>query len=501
MAEFSSRIPGAERRGALPRLLVCLLSSFAVLAICTKSSFLYPMNDWVDTNCFFTVGRGILRGLMPYRDLYDQKGPLTYLLYAAAALVSDSSWLGVYFLEGIFFAWFLHLGGRIAETLSGYRPIYWVTVPALAVLVPVTPAFSHGGSAEELFLPFLALGLFLVLRAQRENRPLSGRESFLLGFSAAAGLWVKYTFCGLYAGLALSVLVWSLCTRKAKSLPRVILFALLGFAALSGAVVAWFALGGALPDLWQAYFMDNLTQYSQNVRGGQYAAPIPNLLNNLPWSIPGALGLFFPLFRLKKRGWEALSGILAAVFLFVFVYWNNRRYPYYALVLAVFAPLGFAALGSLIRSLAKSFRPRVLSLSAGVLSVLLVLGGPALAYAASPNTYLMSVKKEDMPQYRFAQTITAGSDTSLLNYGFLDGGFYFAAGTLPENKFFCTLNISLAEMETALRTSIREGGTEYVVTRMSCLRDNDAYELVDEASLFFEGRVWDYYLYRRAGTR
>lgn len=67
------------RRGVILRLLFSLLAAGAALAVCSKSSFLYPLNDWVDVNCFFTVGRGMLHGLVPYRDLYEQKG--TYYLY------------------------------------------------------------------------------------------------------------------------------------------------------------------------------------------------------------------------------------------------------------------------------------------------------------------------------------------------------------------------------------------------------------------------------------
>ena len=51
------------------RFLFAGQAAFSVLAVCSKSSFLYPMNDWVDVNCYFTVGRGILRGLVPYRDV------------------------------------------------------------------------------------------------------------------------------------------------------------------------------------------------------------------------------------------------------------------------------------------------------------------------------------------------------------------------------------------------------------------------------------------------
>ena len=486
----------AHRRYLLQVIFACL-ASFSILAICSKSSFLYPMNDWVDVNCFFTVGRGILHGLVPYRDLYEQKGPLVYFLFALAGQISESSFLGVYLLEGLCFACFLYLGGRIAEVLSDWKYAFWPFSALLAILIPITPAFSHGASAEEYFLPVLALGLFIVLKAMHEKRPLTDGQGLVLGLCAAAALWTKYTFCGLYTGLAFAVLFWYLFTGKVRRLPHLILFFLLGCLALSAAVTGWFAVKGALPELWQAYFVNNLSQYSQNIKGGHYDAPLPNLLNNLPWSIPAALGLVWLTVRLKKRGWEAIAAWLGAVCLFAFTYISGRRYPYYALVLAVFAPLGLAALASLAARITKNVKPGHLAAACGALSCLLLLAGSLIAYQASPNTYLMKIQKEDMPQYRFAEIIQQSEDQTLLNYGFLDGGFYFAADVLPTEMYFCTLNIDLPDMERALQDSVRQGKTAFVITRSKKLKNSERYRLVDEADLIFEGRNWHYYLYQR----
>ena len=342
-----------EHSRSLWRFLFACTASFSVLAVCSKSSFLYPMNDWVDVNCFFTVGRGILHGLVPYRDLYEQKGPLIYYLFALAGQISEASFLGVYLLEGLCFACFLYLGGRIAEIISDQEHAFWPSAALLACLIPITPAFSHGASAEEFFLPVLALGLFIVLKAMHAKKTLTDGQGFVLGLCAAAALWTKYTFCGMFAGSAAAVLIWYLCMGRIRLLPRLILFFLLGCFALTAAIVGWFGLKGALTDLWQAYFVNNLSQYSQNIKGGHYDAPLPNLLNNLPWSVPGALGLVWLAVFLKKRGWEALAAGLSAVGLFIFTYWNGRRYPYYALVMAVFAPLGLAAAVSLTGRLVK----------------------------------------------------------------------------------------------------------------------------------------------------
>ena len=301
----------------------------------------------------------------------------------------------------------------------------------------------------------------------------------------------------MFAGLAFAVIAWYLFTGKARRLLPLIGVFLLGVLALSAAVVGWFALKGALPDLWQAYFVNNLTQYTQNIRSGHYDAPLPNLLNNLSWSLPGVLGLLWMTVRIKKHGWEALAGWLSAVCLFVFTYWSGRRYPYYALVLAVFAPFGLAGAASAAAWVLKRVKPAVKSIAVAALACLLLPAGPLIALQASPNAYLMDYRREDLPQYRFAEIITQCEDPSLLNYGFLDGGFYFASGVLPSDPYFCTLNIDLPEMDQALRKSIREGKTAFVVTRSQKLKGSSNYTLVDEADLPFEGRTWHYYLYQR----
>ena len=42
------------------------------MMICTRSSLLYVFNLWDDANSYFTVGKCIFRGFVPYRDLFDQ---------------------------------------------------------------------------------------------------------------------------------------------------------------------------------------------------------------------------------------------------------------------------------------------------------------------------------------------------------------------------------------------------------------------------------------------
>ena len=477
------------------RVLLPCLVSILMIGVCSKSSPLYPMNDWVDVHCFFTVGRGIRHGMVPYLDLYEQKGPLVYFLYALAALISEKSFLGVFLMEAACFAVFLHCSGRIAEEISGTPWAYPAAAALTGLAVPVTPAFSHGGSAEELMLPVLAFGLFTVIQSLNGDREPGRRQGVLLGAACAAAFWSKYTFCGLFTGLALGVAVCHAVRKQFRELFRLMDWFLLGFAIPTAVILLWFAARGALPEMLNAYIADNLSLYSQNIRSGYYDPPIQNLLNNLPWSVPAVLGLVLAVLC-KDRRIMAVPLWLGAVGLFVFTYLNGRRYPYYALILSVFTAVGPGmAFGWIQRRSGK--RALLIRRTAAAVTCLTVLASPFAAYHLSRNTYLMGVPKDTMPQYRFAARIHETEEQTLLNSGFLDGGFYFAAGVLPVTRFFCSLNLDLAEMQESLRSAIQNGDTAYVVTRQQKLKDSQRYRLIDQCSFAFEGRDWTYYLYRR----
>ena len=168
---------------AFPALLALLCACLALL-VATSSSPLYATNFWTDTNIYFTIGRGMTRGLMPYRDLFDHKGPLLFILYALGAAISDTSFIGVFALEALSLAAAVYAGWRTVR-LFGEGRLTLLAMPLLAVATCCCTAFTQGGSAEEFALPALAVGVYLTLAAMtRAEEKTRGR---MLGFGAAAG--------------------------------------------------------------------------------------------------------------------------------------------------------------------------------------------------------------------------------------------------------------------------------------------------------------------------
>lgn len=491
-------------RGRL--LLLSLLFSTLFLGICSKSSPLYPLNDWVDVHCFFTMGRGILEGIVPYRDLYEQKGPVLYFLFALSALISDRSFWGVFLTEVVTYGLFLYFSGRIAAIYLGEKPVVFFITAIVGAVIPVSKAFAHGGGAEQLCLFMLVYSLFSVLLALHEKRPLTFWEAFLNGVFAAAVLYIKFTMLGFYMGLALFVLIWYPSEKHTgKALLATIGQFLLGVGAVSAVVFGYFAIHGAVADFMTVYFYNNLFLYPVETKGSKLEL-IENCLRSTlqyngsySWLITA--GLFLFLLQLRSHWRDFLMALLTFIGLTVGTYWGGRGYTYYGLILAVYTVFGLIAIVKVCQVAKLTFRttlPAAVTLSALALTVALLVN---YCLDKSSNTYLMAYEKEDHPAYRFAQTINTVEDAKILNYGFLDGGFYYAAGVNPSCKFFCTLNINAPDMWSSQRDAINNGEVDFVITRRyplsSYSANSSGYELVDEANFYFEGVDFTYYLYQK----
>ena len=241
-----------------------MLCSVLALTVATTSSPLYATNFWTDSNLYFTIGRGMLEGLMPYRDLFDHKGPLIFLLYALGALVSDTSFFGVFLLEAASLAAMLFFAQRTVA-LYGRGRLTLAAIPLTAVVTVCATAFNQGGSAEEFCLPALSLALYCALRRMREGEACRRPARLYAAFGAAMG-WVfsiKYTDCGLFFGLGLALLLYDVRVRGVRRAIASGLWMLLGMAAVVLPIGAYLAVSGVLDDMIQVYFIQNIFGYGE----------------------------------------------------------------------------------------------------------------------------------------------------------------------------------------------------------------------------------------------
>lgn len=477
-------------------LLYCLFVSFCFLTICSKSSFLYPLNNGSDIQCFFTVGKGMMHGLVPYRDLVEQKGPLLYFLYGLASLVSEHSFLGVYLLELLCYTGFLYCSYQIfslffKQALAKY---FYIAAPLMAAVTFTSPSFFHGGETEELVLPLLAFSLYLLLRYCREEYPGPMPFSWLLlsGLCAGCVLWMKFSLLGFWIGFMAVVFFSLLVTRRfARAVGSCFVF-LGGMAATALPWLAYFGARDALDDLIEVYFYHNIFSYSAQMTVGErfigVGEAFSRMLYRTPWLFGalciGVIGLLI-LRRLHQNWLGAVAPFVCALCLALGLYWGGRHFTYYFFIFAGFTSLAAVVVTYLIVTLGEKLLKLRVSMPNRrlmALSAVLTLALTGLSYFVCENTYLLGTPKEQCVQYRFAEIIHQKKNATLLNYGFLDFGFYYAADILPVNRYFCLLNIEderLPEMRAQQNQIVRERGVDFVVMAINAAQDVESLYLPD----------------------
>lgn len=448
-------------------LLIFAAVSVLISLFAFKSSVFYPLNDWVDPNCFMTMGRGMLKGKVLYRDLYEQKGPYVYFLHALVALVSDTSFLGMWFLEIINLFICMLLISKIVG-LYGYKRS---TCVVCAILIGASACFSYamvsGDSVEEFASPMFLWLLYTTVKNVKQKKKFTLLQYTLIGLMAGVVFWSKFTLVGIYVGWFVYYAWRRIRCKEYKEIFKAIFFIGCGVVLATLPCFIYFLANGAVKDWLTSYLYNNLFVYAKgdNIfeRALEFVKSIAlTLVWNLQYIIPAVFGLVW--FVKKKEGEERWFLVWIASVALIFFYIGGRGYRYYGLPLYIFAVFGYIAALELLAKKPRGWLKR----SAWVATAVVLASSLCFFFVNGHHDDIFRAK-EDTVQHKFAQYIRDNGDknddgdVTLLNYGMLDSGFYLAMEQVPEFKHFNRLNIPLDEMFTEMNRYLDEGLADYVV--------------------------------------
>lgn len=489
--------------------------SFLILMICSRSSFLYPFNDWVDANCFFTMGKSVVKGKVMYRDIFEQKGPLLYFIHTIAYLISNKTFLGVFFIEVLAGAitLFYNLKTMMLYTQKWFAILF---APICSILIYTSGQFCQGDSAEELCLPIFAYCIYISSKAFKTNEYFSKKQLFVVGIVSGAVLWIKYTMVSFFIGWIIIPLIWLIVEKQWKKIIDTILFVVLGVVVISLPILTYFLINGAIGDLFEVYFYNNMFLYSSLTN-----SPInPNnetgikgiitsvvnvvhliLFDHKATSCMVILGLVGFLFIKGVK--QKFSNILIVLFMLFFIFGSGRYFVYYSIPITIFSIFGFIVIGVVIKNILNHLKlteklkdKKIIEyLSLGVPVLVAVCLSIIVPLKASNNVKFMELGQEDLPHYKFKEIICKEKNPTLLNYGFLDMGLYTVCDIVPTERFFCGFNIELDDIGKEQNSCLDEGRVMFVVSSNYEI-ENDNYEFVSEASYISEVQNRTFRLYK-----
>jgi len=309
----------------------------------------YLNNDlYLDVSVFTTVGSGLVHGLVPYRDLFDHKGPLTYELFGAIDLLFPASVIGVRVIGFGFVLTAIALLVRLVRRHVSEAGA-WVAAILLALTVS-SEVFGLEPETEQLAMPMLIGSVLLADRYSLTGslRAAAGTGAALAG---AAMLKPNLALLGL-VGLAL------LLSRRDRRAAAVAAFA------AGGAIVVALSISPYVVTGTVGTMLDRVVGYNgRYVSAAAHALAAAGLRDKIDWlrDIPA-----LPFFAL---------GIAGAAYSL----WMRRR-ARFALITLAWALLALAAAKAAIRPISEYYVAAAAPAAVGV-----ALGIEAVCDALAPG--------------------------------------------------------------------------------------------------------------------
>ncbi|MBO4823003.1 MAG: hypothetical protein J5580_00300 [Clostridia bacterium] len=456
--------------------LVCLAIALVFLFLFGLDSPLHTFNPHCDYQWFTTMGRGILAGKVPYRDLFEQKGPMIFVLFAVANLLPEPQ-IVIWCCEVLLISLFLYFCYRIARKfLSPWLSL--LVVPLMMMLLSMNKVRGlEGACVEEYCLPIFAYGLLCFLDFLLERKAVTWRRGLALGICIGILFWTKFTLLEFFI---IPLLIWAvvnLVEHKFLMVVRSALMMLLGMVIVTLPIIIWFAVVNALGDLWQVYFVINFSNYSGDVQNGVRITrvnPWVNLKQSLLFTGTGflliqVLGLIcFTVFNWRKNsGWQLLIAVLGTWLMIGFF----CGYLYYYLPLYTYAVIGVIYLvkgiGYVWTAMKLNVKPLVKALFLVILSAMsLVLALP----------FVSNLKEINRPRNQYAPLVVADmiaeynqtveKPATLFCYRMVDCGFYNAASVVPNVRYYAQNSFTeaeLPEMFASFDDTIRNQLCDFVI--------------------------------------
>lgn len=192
-------------------ILIVLWTVVVMLFMSPDSPFHGPYMR-TDTACFFTGGKALMNGLMPYVDFTDSKGPFLWFIYGIGYLMSPHSYLGVFIISVFFYSVTFYYNFRIADIFLHDKK--------RALAASFLMAFAYFGfdfhvevRIEDFSLTFVSIALYKLFKMYYADEYSKG-GLLVIGSCFSALFLMKFTIAAMYGIIILLALWYQMRKRK-----------------------------------------------------------------------------------------------------------------------------------------------------------------------------------------------------------------------------------------------------------------------------------------------
>lgn len=322
-----------------------ILCGTAVLYLLLFSPYTTLLNNYFgyDTALWHVIGRGITQGYVPYRDLFEHKGPLLFFIYAFSWLFEEQR-LAMFAVQSVCFCITLVFLYKLCRLFTDQLK---ALAAVLFFLLVFCGTIGEGAMSEEWSLPFITVTLYISLKylfEERNEREHPVVYGFLYGVCFGLVAMIRLNNAAPIAGVILGFLIVMGRQKKIACILKNAAAFLVGMVLPMLPIVWWYWKEDALGFLWWGAFLFNF-HYAVNAGEVQ---PLWEIIR--PWLMTFPYFVLLPVvIKEIKEKKEQRDGLLvfgtAATVTMVILMFGSSFLHYYTILLPMLT-VGFCMLAN-----------------------------------------------------------------------------------------------------------------------------------------------------------
>ena len=299
-----------------------------------------PIHIWrldeteVDSSVFKTIALMMDKGYMPYKDTFDHKGPLLYIINYLGLKISY--YRGVWLFEAIFMTITLFILYKIARLRTKRFSSVLVALTAMSLLFEF---FEGGNLTEEYAMPFIGISIYIFLDYLLNNR-ISWYRIAISGISMGAVCLLRPNMIAVWIVFCAAIFFQKIFEKNWNQLGQFVLWFLIGFSVMVIPFVIWLAANGALQSCIDDYILFNMRYASADEGFGNPVAKWNSFCTYASGTVY-LIAFIGIVYYLKKISFLNVTYAIYMIAGLIFVSMGGEIRPHYAMVLvpAVVYPL------------------------------------------------------------------------------------------------------------------------------------------------------------------
>lgn len=482
------------------RLFAIAAISAAFLAVCSLSTTpLLQYYPGQDSAFFRLVGLGMTKGMLPYRDFFDMKGPYLFWLEWLGQVIAPGR-LGAYLVQWLCMTVSVYFIAKCLN-LAKKTPLWVLGLALLPMGYIMSYTMTGGNLTEELSMPFLMPCLYLFLRWLIGGGGAHNvRAGFFYGVVFGVMALIRVTNAALIGAILLTVTCDLIFGRQWRNLLVNAGMFLLGIAAGVLPGILWCRSRGILGEMLSQVFFFGFA-YSEE----------SGLMSSLSSMGQVRLCLLLPLLPLiplvlyREKDWRCWLFFAASAATVTLAAMMGNGYCHY-FVLSI-PNMVFAAFLFVWEQGRKAGRKGrmcgaiALCLTAAVLAAQWPLFRPRALEEVRYAMYCAANKLEDREEYDAVQAVMAKvpAEEPMYVYGFAScSAVYIQADRLPPIKY-CDWQPHYIQLDKEIGREIESflssENSRWVVTPVGEIEPESIQSILEEryTSIFQAGncRLWE----------